>query len=186
MQYWNILNEPSSVYNELQFYNPYNVKLNNIGKVILSEMKTIYGNRPYTSGRVDTRNKFELLYGTVEWSAKLPINGKGLLASLSLVQYKCKPTATVCNSPQIDILRANCINPYKIKMGVYNGSSILDEYELSSSTIDYSTAYHTFGISWNPSQLSFIVDGNIVFNLTDTNKIPNQRMYLASRIECWW
>jgi hypothetical protein len=56
-----------------------------------SSQRRNFGDRLYTSGRVDTRGKFDFLYGEVEWRAKLP-KGKGtyFIFNLILINYENK------------------------------------------------------------------------------------------------
>ena len=68
---WNKINAPSRVNAELQHYvedDTWEEK----GFLFLRSQKRNYGDRSYTSGRVDTQNKFKFQYGEVEWKAKLP------------------------------------------------------------------------------------------------------------------
>lgn len=53
------------------------------GFLFLRSQRRSYGGRQYTSGRVDTRNKFQFQYGEVEWRAQLP-KGRGIWPALWL------------------------------------------------------------------------------------------------------
>ena len=68
---WNLITAPSQVNEELEHYVADEVRVAG-GNLILRSDKRDYGGRKYTSGRVDTRDKFSFTYGEVEWRAKLP------------------------------------------------------------------------------------------------------------------
>lgn len=73
---WNVLLREHSKHNELQYYLPDEVYLEN-GCLRLRSRVRDYGSMHYTSGRVDTKGKFAFTYGRIEIRAKLP-GGKGL------------------------------------------------------------------------------------------------------------
>src|SRR4051812_31208542 len=73
---WNILTREQSKHNELQYYLPDEVYVQNGNLRIRSRIRD-YGSQHYTSGRLDTSGKFSPVYGRFEIRAKLP-NGKGM------------------------------------------------------------------------------------------------------------
>ena len=73
---WNVLTREQSKHNELQYYVPDEVYIEN-DCLRLRSRKRDYGTQHYTSGRVDTSGKFSPVYGRFEIRAKLP-GGKGL------------------------------------------------------------------------------------------------------------
>lgn len=73
---WNVITAPSTVNQELQHY-VWDEVWQEHGFMFLRSQQRRYGDRFYTSGRVDTQNKFEMLYGEVEWRAQLPA-GRGI------------------------------------------------------------------------------------------------------------
>lgn len=73
---WNVLIREHSKHNELQYYVPDEVYVENGMLVIRSRIRK-YGSKDYTSGRLDTKGKFAPAYGRFEIRAKLP-DGKGL------------------------------------------------------------------------------------------------------------
>ena len=68
---WNRVTAASQVNEELQYYTADEAQQRG-GQLVLSSHQRPYGGRQYTSGRVDTRHKFNFTYGEVEWKAKLP------------------------------------------------------------------------------------------------------------------
>ena len=73
---WNVLLREHSKHNELQYYLPDDVYLEN-GCLRLRSRVRDFGSQHYTSGRVDTCEKLAPVYGRFEIRAKLPA-GKGL------------------------------------------------------------------------------------------------------------
>jgi beta-glucanase (GH16 family) len=73
---WNVLIRENSKHNELQYYVPDEVFVEN-GLLRIRSRVRKYGSKEYTSGRLDTKGKFAPIYGRFEIRAKLP-NGKGL------------------------------------------------------------------------------------------------------------
>lgn len=73
---WNVLIRETSKHNELQYYVPDEVYVEN-GLLRIRSRVRRYGSREYTSGRLDTDGKFAPVYGRFEIRAKLP-GGQGL------------------------------------------------------------------------------------------------------------
>jgi len=73
---WNILRREQSKHNELQYYVPDEVYIEKGCLRIRSRLRD-YGTKHYTSGRLDTKDKFAPIYGRFEIRAKLP-GGQGL------------------------------------------------------------------------------------------------------------
>ncbi|MFH1213876.1 MAG: glycoside hydrolase family 16 protein, partial [Candidatus Neomarinimicrobiota bacterium] len=73
---WNILLREQSKHAELQYYVPDEVYIEN-GCLRIRSRGRDYGTKHYTSGRLDTKDKFVPVYGRFEIRAKLP-GGQGL------------------------------------------------------------------------------------------------------------
>ena len=73
---WNVLTREHSKHNELQYYVPDDVYVEN-GCLRMRNRVWDYGAMHYTSGRVDTKGKLAPVYGRFEIRARLP-GGKGL------------------------------------------------------------------------------------------------------------
>ncbi|HEX9016719.1 MAG TPA: family 16 glycosylhydrolase, partial [Chloroflexota bacterium] len=43
---------------------------------------------------------------------------------------------------------------------------------------DFSTGFHTLGMQWSPSQITWYVDGKVVKTFTNTAGIPAKPMYI--------
>ncbi len=73
---WNVLIRETSKHNELQYYVPDEVYLQNGCLRIRSRVRD-YGSQHYTSGRINTKGKLSFTYGRIEIRGKLP-TGKGM------------------------------------------------------------------------------------------------------------
>jgi beta-glucanase (GH16 family) len=47
------------------------------------------------------------------------------------------------------------------------------------------TAWHTWGVIWTPTSITYTVDGNVWGTVTDTSAIPNQPMSLHIQQQTW-
>ena len=74
---WIAVDGASNVNNELQFYTPTDVYLEN-GELVLRSQRRTFGNRQYSSGEVRTGTKRIVRVGhAVEWRTQSP-SGKGI------------------------------------------------------------------------------------------------------------
>jgi beta-glucanase (GH16 family) len=140
------------------------------GFMFIRSQKRKYGARNFTSGYVDTQTKFKFLYGQVELRAKF---AKGLSMHSHFVLYSGK-------NSEIMIMTLgdyeNMIEP----MSHYQ--SELHTAEISSQRIfgpeDYFGDFHTFKVIWRPDKIIWLVDGSEVWNISDSQQIPQQEASL--------
>lgn len=109
---WTIEDWAAIKNNELQYYSPNNVKVED-GVLKLISREERYKGRDYTSGAVHTKDKFELLYGKVEIRAKLPA-GQGLFPAFWMMTNQEDSWL-----PEIDIMEMLGHKPNKIWMVVH-------------------------------------------------------------------
>jgi beta-glucanase (GH16 family) len=177
---WNLANVASTVNEELEYYAPDEVWQEQ-GLLFLRSQRRNYGDRQYTSGRVDTKDKFELFYGEVEWRAKLP-KGKGLWPALWLLQWQC-PVAIPCPDghwpPEIDVMEARGDIPNKVTTTLHYGKYPHNGYQTKEYFgPDFTADFHNYKVLWDPNQVIFYVDGKEVLKITDKNIIPQEKQYL--------
>lgn len=122
--------------------------------------------QPYTSGCLTTFNKFSQEYGMFEMSAELPA-GQGLWSGFWLLN------AADTGPPEIDIFENFGNNSNRLYMtdhydpnntdnfvqGIYNGAN-------------YSTGFHLYSLVWTPSTLSWYVDNQLAYTVSNTSKNP--------------
>lgn len=139
---------------ELEWYRPANVSVSG-GVLHLTARRQAdpspadHG-RSYTSGMIQTWGRYGFLYGYVEWRARFP-SGRGLWPSLWSMP------ADLTWPPEIDVAE-NWGQPLDtVAMTVHYGA---DEQASEDFTgPDFAAGYHTFGVDWEPSGLTWYVDG---------------------------
>ncbi|WP_245579706.1 glycoside hydrolase family 16 protein [Alteribacter aurantiacus] len=168
---WNIEYWPAEKNNELQYYTPNNVKVDN-GNLILSSKEEYYEGRSYTSGAVQSKDKFNFKYGKIEMRARLP-KGKGIFPAFWLL-----PNGEETWLPEIDIFEMIGDEPNEIWMVVHmedKNGNLLRDYS-SYVGDDYSYKYHTFGIEWTSTEIRWFIDG--IERFKTKRLVPNEEMYL--------
>ena len=129
-----------------------------------------------------TAGKFAQTYGYFEMEARLPI-GAGCWPAFWLLNSDAPP-----GEPEIDIMEAYSgdktgywadSNQHPIRYGATyyqngNGQSGLQGTQ-APYTGDLSTAFHKYGLKWEPNKLSFFFDGKLVYT---ANVTMSRKMYL--------
>jgi len=192
---WNVLIRENSKHNELQYYVPDEVYVENGFLRIRSRVRK-YGSKEYTSGRLDTKGKFAPVYGRFEIRAKLP-DGKGLWPAHWLYpqdrdwQMEKMMEDAVTNGKErlipeerpwyseIDIMEFLGHEP-NILYGTIHYCSF-DGTRRSSSgkwndKVDFTKDFHIYSLEWEPDSIRWYIDGHIIHSTTDG--IPHQPHYL--------
>jgi beta-glucanase (GH16 family) len=120
---------------------------------------------PYTSARIVSKGRADILYGRIEVRAKLP-QGRGTWPAIWML-----PTGnaygTWPRSGEIDIMEH-----VGFDMGTVHGSLHTLNFNWSSggnptgsvSVPEAHTAFHTYSVDWTPEAISFAVDGAVYFS----------------------
>lgn len=145
--------------NELQYYRSQNVSVSG-GYLIIEARQESYGGRSYTSGKIHSRNKRDFLYGKIEARMKVPTGG-GMWPAFWMM-----PTDSVYGgwaaSGEIDIMET-CNNTDYIGGTIhYGGGWPNNRYSggtYSPGGVDFSTAFHTYTLEWEPDVMRWYVDG---------------------------
>lgn len=155
--------------NEMQYYAPDEVYIEN-GCLVLRSRARKMGGRDYTSGLVETRDRFDFLYGRVEVRAQLP-RTQGLWPAHWMLP------ADGSWPPEIDIMESVGSQPNWIVMSLHNGKwPALDTQSGEHLGSDYSADFHVFALEWEPRELRWYIDGNVCFSTT--NGIPRKPFYI--------
>ena len=167
---WIAVNNDSGYGNkELEYYTGRrsNVYLHNGSLVITARREKYVGKdgqtRPYTSGRIESRGRFELKYGRVEARIKLP-KGQGIWPAFWMLGSDFKRSGwPACG--EIDIMENVGYEPSKVHGSLhgpgYSGDNPLSgAYTLPHGT-HFSDGYHVFAVEWEPRAIRFYVDGNL-------------------------
>lgn len=168
---WNTEDWAAEKNNELQYYSPNNVKVEE-GVLKLISKKERYKGREYTSGAVHTKGKFDFLYGKVEMRAKLPA-GQGIFPAFWMITDNEDTWL-----PEIDILEMLGHQPGEIWMvSHWLGEDGKLKSDFSSfKGQDFSKDFHTYSIEWTPDSITWFIDG--VERFKSTKYIPSEKMYL--------
>jgi beta-glucanase (GH16 family) len=192
---WNVLLRETSKHNELQYYLPDEVYLEN-GCLRLRSRVRDYGSKHYTSGRVDTSGKFAPTYGRFEIRARLPA-GKGLwpahwlypqnrdwkmeylmAEAVELGKERLIPEDRPWYS-EIDIMEFLGHEP-KTVYGTLHYCTFDGQKRTSSVTwkgdADYSQDFHVYALEWEPDAIRWFIDGQLIH--TSTNGVPHTPHYL--------
>ena len=156
--------------NELEYYTsrPSNASLNGEGDLVITARAEKYTGsdgvtRNYTSARLQTLHKFEFKYGLLEARIKVP-SGQGLWPAFwTLGNEAYENEANYPGCGEIDVMEMIGSEP-NILDGTLHGpwpwapNGIGAELE---SAAPLSAEFHTYGVRWEPEQISFLLDGSV-------------------------
>lgn len=168
---WNIEDWAAQKNNELQYYSPNNVRVQNGLLKLISKHEKFKGNE-YTSGAVHTKGKFNFLYGKVEMKAKLPA-GQGLFPAFWMM-----PEKEGVWLPEIDIMEMLGHLPNEIWMVSHwlDHTGTLKSDFSSFIGLDFSEDFHTFSIEWTQDSIIWLIDN--IERFRSRKFIPSENMYL--------
>jgi beta-glucanase (GH16 family) len=172
--------------NELQYYAPDDVYQTTVdGRSVLtlrSQQRVIsgfdnqggFGTWNYSSGLVDTKERFATVYGRIEIGAQLP-SDKGMWpAHWGLASDGGWP-------PEIDIMEAIGQIPNVVHMSHHwgpLGPNWEPPWEIGQTVTgtfngpDFTAGFHEFAIEWQPGQIDWFIDGILRQSSTNAN-VPN-------------
>ncbi len=178
---WNILLREQSKHNELQYYVPDEVYIENGCLRIRSRVRD-FGTKHYTSGRLDTKDKFAPVYGRFEIRAKLP-GGQGLWPAhwlypqnrdwrmerlmedavekgLERLIPEERPWYT-----EIDIMEF-LGHERNVVYGTMHFCAYDGQRRSTSGTwrgdCDYTTGFHTYVLEWEPDSVRWYIDDQLI------------------------
>ncbi len=159
---WIAVDGAANVNNELEYYSPSEVYLENGNLVLRSEVRAL-GGRSYTSGEVRTGTKRLVSQGSaIEWRTQVP-SGKGIWPANWLVASSCTGIQG-CGSawpPEIDVLEMKGSQPTVNIMTHWWGSYPSQQYQTSTfdAGVDLSADFHTYRLEWFPDSILWLIDG---------------------------
>ncbi|XP_055353158.1 glucan endo-1,3-beta-glucosidase A1-like [Paramacrobiotus metropolitanus] len=119
----------------------------------------------YTSGLVDTRDKFSFTYGEIEWRALAPV-GRGIQPQLWLQNPQCG-TGITCKlddppafHPQVD----------RDQETSHNISAM--SVKMVAREPDVSREFHVYKIGWFPDGLQWSADGVVLHSVICRPYVP--------------
>jgi beta-glucanase (GH16 family) len=192
---WNVLMRETSKHNELQYYIPEEVYIEN-GLLRIRSSKRNYGSQEYTSGRLDTRGKCAPVYGRFEIRARLP-GGQGMWPAHWLYpqnrnwQMEYIMAEAVANGKEsmipeerpwyseIDIMEflghETGVLYGTLHYYTFDGQKRTSSGTWRSST-DYSAGFHVYALEWEPDSIRWYIDDQPIHSTV--NGIPHTPHYL--------
>jgi beta-glucanase (GH16 family) len=125
------------------------------------------------SGMATTYPSFRFEYGYVQVVAQIP-NGPGLWPALWLAAADQKWP------PEIDILE-HWSSAARSRVSLHpTGATHNFSYFAKPATANLAVGWHTFGLSWTATKLTWFIDGKAVLSLS--KNVPHQLMYLIANL----
>ena len=145
---------------------PENVSLDGQGNLAITAREEDYLGREYTSGRINTRNRFSRARGRFEARIKLPI-GQGIWPAFWLLGSDFG-TVGWPQCGEIDIMEYRGQYPSIVTgalhgPGYSGGNSVGGPYNLDGGA--FNDDFHVFAIDWDASSISWSVDDQVYLTL---------------------
>jgi len=155
---------------ELQYYAEDALELRDGILRIRAEQRNI-GGRTYTSGVISSHGLFSLQYGYIEIRARIP-SGTGLWTAFWLLPESLE------GLPEIDIVENLGDAPYKLWLTHHwaDGQGNRQSAQRVYLGPDFSQAFHTYALQWEPDELIWYIDG--VEQFRSKQGIPAEPMML--------
>ena len=167
-QFWNTLEQGNNSNDELQYYSPSNLIIED-GILNIEARKEEFNNHQYTSALINTKNKFEFLYGKIIFKIKSAV-GKGVLSAIWLLPSD--------NSlyPELDIIEILGENNKKVWTGIHYLDIDLKQNKNFNTYIG-SDDFDTYELNWEENEIKCYLNNNLVYKTN--SDIPNKKMYLT-------
>ena len=158
--------------NELQYYTEDAVSVAD-GSLKITATKQQQDDRPYTSGRILTRDNASFTYGYFEARMKTP-TGSGMWPAFWMLPQPSSPANSENEyggwpaNGEIDIMEAKGRLENKVDTTLHFGKAwdardyVTKETTLSSNTDEW----HTYAVDWTADAISWFVDGQKVLTVT--------------------
>ncbi|MDQ6417828.1 family 16 glycosylhydrolase [Paenibacillus sp. LHD-117] len=123
----------------------------------------------YSSGRINTKDKFAFQYGRVDFSAKLP-TGNGIWPAMWMLPEDSVYGAWAA-SGEIDIMEAKGRLPGTTSGAIHYGGQwpvnkyLAGEYHFPSGQT-FANDYHVYSLIWEEDNFKWYVDGKFFFKVT--------------------
>jgi beta-glucanase (GH16 family) len=147
--------------NELEWYLPDSAKLSG-GMLIITTRKESQSGKNYTSGRINTRDRFAFRYGRIEARMRLP-GGQGLWPAFWLLPQDDVYGAWAA-SGEIDVMEA-------VNLGASGGNTVYGTIHYGAQSpnnvfagseylvaTDASADFHNYALEWDATEMRWYVD----------------------------
>lgn len=181
---WVVENWPAGKVNrENQAYTDRarNLRVEN-GKLVIEAHLEDYEGARYTSGRLHSMSKQDMLYGRVDIRARLP-GGRGTWAALWMLPSDPFRYATTCsldgewhgseecdawpNSGEIDIMEHVGFDMHRVHGTVHNRAFFPGNGQQRKGSVevrDVERAFHIYSVEWTPEVIRVFIDGSPYFS----------------------
>ena len=168
---WNVeLHEPGWDNHELQAYvdSPETICLENSCLLLKPvEKKSPDGTVSYISGRVNTQNKHDFLYGIFEARIKVP-EGRGFLPAFWMMPTEEERYGQWPRCGEIDIMEVLGHDTAKTYGTIHYGNPHRQSQGCAPlESGSFSSEYHNFAVKWEPGKLQWYLDGKLFFTETE-------------------
>jgi beta-glucanase (GH16 family) len=171
---WTIVHMPDPFNEELQYYpdRPAGSPNANVfledGMLVIEARREDYQHRRYTSGRLNTKDKREFLYGRFEARMRLPAE-VGMWPAFWLLGSNIDEVGwPACG--EIDVMEGKGRLPEWTSGALHRGPApeqnlvTAAEYRLPAG--DFHREWHQFAVEWEPTQIRWYVD-DVLFQTVD-------------------
>ncbi|WP_421381593.1 glycoside hydrolase family 16 protein [Bacillus salacetis] len=180
---WKLQDWPSFKNNELQYYSPNNVEVQN-GNMVLTTKRERFKGRHYTSGAVTTEDTLEFTYGKIDIRAKIP-KGQGMFPAFWLVNSNGGTWL-----PEIDMMENIGQKPNELFYVVHweneEQGKMKDHYQHISEDTDFSADYHNYGLVWEKDKITWTLDGKEIFETEEFSPDTPLYLYLNTAVGGNW
>lgn len=152
---------------EQQYYTPTgNLNMDGQGHLVIEARKETAGGRDYTSGRMNTSNKFMFTYGRVEARVKVP-TGQGYWPAFWMMGADFLTGRPWPYNGEVDIMEVlgkDTTTSYStLHAPAYNGAGGYGgSYKLPDGA-PLSNDFHTWAAEWDASGIRYFLDNRLVF-----------------------
>lgn len=168
---WNVEVTDKPNNNELEAYTANNFYVQG-GYLHIVAKRENWGSKQYTSGRINTQDKRDFLYGKFEARMKMPI-GKGMWPAFWLM-----PTDKGSQWPstgEIDIMETIGSDPTNSHATIHYGYSV-QQHQWKGDPVavpgGYSSDFHVYSCEWEPGKITFYLDGKLFSTRTSQECQP--------------
>lgn len=178
---WNVEVTTTPYNNELEAYtsSPDNVAIAN-GNLVLTARREHYGNRSFTSARVNSLHKVAFTHGKIEARIKLPHLANGLWPAFWMMGEDFD-TVKWPKCGEIDIMEMGMKNAIAanatantVAGTIHWGGSISDHQQFSPGSKpvgqNLTDGYHIFTCEWDDDYLKFYIDNDATHYFTASIK----------------
>jgi Beta-glucanase/Beta-glucan synthetase len=172
---WNYeIQAPGWVNNELQRYTD---RLENLrveeGVLIIEGRRDNYQGSEYTSGRIHSQNKGDLLYGRVEVRAKLPA-GRGTWPAIWMMPTDYTGYGSGWpDSGEIDIMEHVGYDPGLVHATTHNKAYYwVNGMQRKGAVVmpDVTEAFHVYAVEWDEQRMDFYIDNVHYFTYVNDHR----------------